>query len=107
MPDFTEVTRGAAIMRRYSDPAYWVDGATVHPTLRGKMVIRVPECEVTTDNTQQMVFANVTAIEAWAAGVTLLPTMPNHLVLNVPDKGSFVVVPKQHWDRVQRKLAAL
>ncbi len=106
---FTEANRGATIMRRYNNPAEWVDGATVHLTLRDKMVRRVSEVEVSGMNPQALVFANVAAIEAWAESVSLLPHMPNHLILNVPGEhaGSYVVVPKQHWRQVQQKLAAL
>jgi len=104
---FTEINRGASIMRRYNDPTRWVDGATVHPALRGKMVVRIPEAEVQGDNTQALVFANVAAIEAWAEHVKLLPHMPNHLIMNLPDNAAYMVVPKQHWQQVQQKLAAL
>lgn len=107
MEGYTAVTRGATIMRRYKNGNLWVDGATVHTTLRGQMVIRVEEVERRTDNPDLAVLANVAAIEAWARAVTLLPREVAHLVMNLPDGTSFVVVPKQHWERVQQKLAAL
>jgi hypothetical protein len=94
-------------MRRYRSPNQWVDGATVHNALRGKMVVRVDEVQRGPTNPDLAVLASVAAIEAWARAVSLLPRELEHLVMNAPDGSSYVVVPKQHWERVQQKLAAL
>jgi hypothetical protein len=107
MDGFTAVNSGARIMRRYNDPTKWVDGATLHETLRGKMAIRIREAEVRPDNAATLVVANIAAIHAWARDVELLPQGHVPDVMHMSNDTSYLVVPKQHWDRARQALAAL
>lgn len=107
MDGFTAVRQGRTIMRRYNNPARWVDGATVHAAFRGKMAVQITETQVGPDNPAAMAVANTAAIIAWARSVEFLPQNRDPEVMNMPDSTTYLVVPKQHWERVQQKLAAL
>lgn len=106
MDGYTAVSRGATLMRRYNNPARWVDGATVHTKLRSKMVIRVTEAEVRPGNSATAVVANIAAVQAWTRDVELLPQNATPDIMHM-DTATYLVVPKQHWERVQQKLAEL
>ncbi|HSX15432.1 MAG TPA: hypothetical protein VLF40_01450 [Candidatus Saccharimonadales bacterium] len=94
-------------MQRYRNPNLWVDGATVHVAIRGKMAVRITETEVRPDNAAMVAVANVACIQAWARSIALLPQDETPDVMHMPDSTSYLVVPKRHWDYVQQRLTAL
>ena len=106
MDGYTAIQRGATIMRRYNNPNQWVDGASVHTTFRGHMVVRVDEVQPGPTNPEMAALANVASIMAWARDVSLLPGNAEIRIMTFADY-SYVVVPKQNWQRVQQKLSAL